>query len=146
MSGAPAAPVTTITATSPCRTTDGVTVTFTAAAAGPTTPNIAATTTTTLIRNDPRNAMPRLYAPKGKARRIELHAGHAEGGRGGERPPGTHILCGDSRRPKPQSRGPIEKTQSARISVSSREGGPRPSRPVVRTTETEWARKTRAAA
>jgi len=90
-----------------------------------------AATTTTLIRNDPRNAMPRLYAPKGKARRIELHAGHAEGGRGGERPPWTHILCGDSRRPEPQSRGPIEKTQSARNSVSSREGAPRPSRPAT---------------
>src|SRR5436190_14090303 len=118
MSGAPVAPVTTITATSPCRTTDGVTVTFTAAAAGPTTPKRTATTTTTLVRNDPRNAMPRLYAPKGKARRIELHAGHAEGGRGGERPPGTPYL--------------LRRFSKATVSWPHREDAERPQLSVVR--------------
>src|SRR3984893_14526764 len=91
MSGAPAAPVTTISATSPCRTTDGVTVTLNAAAAGAARPN---TTATTPMRSDPRSAMPRLYAQEGRARRIQDHAGNARSGRGGPgrapppRPPG----------------------------------------------------------
>jgi len=52
MSGAPAAPVTTISATAPCRTTDGVTVTLnTAAAGGGQTPTQPATMPR---RSDPR--------------------------------------------------------------------------------------------
>src|SRR5260370_25619273 len=84
MSGAPAAPVTTISATSPCRATDGVTVTLSAAAAGAARPN---TTATTPIRSDPRNVMPRLYAQEGRARRIQDRAGNARIGRGGGAPP-----------------------------------------------------------
>ena len=57
MSGALAAPVTTISATSPCRTAEGVTVTFTAAPAGP-IPTKTIKTATTLIRE----SMQRLYA------------------------------------------------------------------------------------